>query len=520
MAVLLKPGKFISKKEYSKSARTRMVIEHPEWIIREKCSRSFHFFVQYFWDTVINDPFMDNWHLHVYCDELEKIAYQVGERRPNEYDLIVNVPPGTTKTSIFCVFFPVWVWTKWYWIRFITASYSSTLSLEASESSRDIIKSNKFKFIYPDITVKKDKDNKTNFRIVKQMPTGQIVLGGNRFSTSVGGTLLGFHGHINIVDDALDPKRASSEKELGICNKWCSDTLPTRKADKIVTATIMIQQRIDVKDPSGTRMNKDAKFPYRNLCLPGEIKNFAHRVSPPEMIKYYTEDGLMDATRMPWSVLDKAKEDLGQYGYKSQIGQDPKAFSGGMFETDMIRTLTLSEAAEFLKPKNILGAVRYWDKAGSEAAPGTKPTAGVKMIKVNTLYGIKYVITDVVRGFYTTHKRELIIRRTAEADGPQVMVYHEQEPGSGGKDSAMATTSNLAGFSVKADKPQKNKIARADPFSVQVNIGNVWILQGSWNIPYIDELKDFGPSAEFKDQVDASAGAFSKLSLSKEAGTW
>lgn len=504
--------------KFSKTARMKMGLENPHLVIREKCNRSLHFFVRYFWDTVINDPFQDNFHLHVFCDELEAIAHQVGNRIPNEYDLIVNVPPGTTKTSVFAVFFPAWVWTKYFWVRFITASYSSSLSLESAESSRDVIKSNKFKYIYPDITIKRDKDVKSNFRIVK-MASGRPVLGGNRYSTSVGGTLMGYHGHINLVDDAIDPKRAASEKELNTCNKWVGDTLSTRKADKKVTANIMIQQRIDQKDPSGTRMAKGGG--YRHICLPGEIrtKGFKELVRPEEMIESYT-DGILDPTRMPWNVLEKMKMDLGQYGYRSQVGQDPQAFTGGMFNVDMLRTIGLAEADDVLAPSKILGVVRYWDKAATEVSGKGKATAGVKMYRVMTVFGIRYIISDVKRGFWKTHIREQVIRTTAEADGVNVKVYHEQEPGSGGKDSAIHTTNNLAGFSVTADRPTTNKIARADPFSVQVNLGNVWMVSGHWNEAYRKEMQDFGPNSEFMDQIDASAGAFSKLALGKEAGVW
>jgi phage terminase large subunit-like protein len=52
---------------------------------------------------------------------------------------------------------------------------------------------------------------------------------------------------------------------------------------------------------------------------------------------------------------------------------------------------------------------------------------------------------------------------------------------------------------------------RADPFSAQVNIGNVRVLQAPWNDEYLDELRNFSPLSFYKDQVDASSGAFAFL---------
>jgi len=116
----------------------------------------------------------------------------------------------------------------------------------------------------------------------------------------------------------------------------------------------------------------------------------------------------------------------------------------------------------------------------------------------------------VKRGQWSTDDRERIIRATAEADGADVVVYIEQEPGSGGKESAESTVRNLAGFACYPNSPQGDKPHRADPYSVQVNYGNVRLLRGDWNREYIEEFRYF-PFSTYKDQVDASSGAFTKL---------
>ena len=47
-------------------------------------------------------------------------------------------------------------------------------------------------------------------------------------------------------------------------------------------------------------------------------------------------------------------------------------------------------------------------------------------------------------------------------------------------------------------------------YSVQVNAGNVVLLQGGWNEEFIEEHRFF-PHGTYKDQVDAAAGAFNAL---------
>ena len=107
------------------------------------------------------------------------------------------------------------------------------------------------------------------------------------------------------------------------------------------------------------------------------------------------------------------------------------------------------------------------------------------------------------------------MRNVAEADGKNVMIVIEQEPGSGGKDSAKASILNLAGFSVYAEKPTGDKVQRADPFSVQVNNGNVQMQVAVWNLDFTNELELF-PNSTYKDQTDAASGAFNVLMRKKD----
>jgi predicted phage terminase large subunit-like protein len=104
----------------------------------------------------------------------------------------------------------------------------------------------------------------------------------------------------------------------------------------------------------------------------------------------------------------------------------------------------------------------------------------------------------------------------AIGDGADVVIYIEQEPGSGGKESAENTIRNLAGFRCIADRPTGDKIKRADVLAVQLNAGNVYILRGSWNADYKRELEYF-PFGKYKDQVDASSGAFNMLAKGNKA---
>lgn len=487
---------------------TKKILMNPSMIQRELNNRSFYEFLKYFWDEVSTTELVDNWHIKYLCNELQYISDRVNKRLPKLYDLVINIPPGTTKTSIVLVMFPVWEWTKYFKARFLTVSYSAALSLESAELSRDLVKSEKFKQLYPELGIKQDKDSKSNYKVVKkfQRAAGRqqsMKQGGTRFSTSVGGTLTGFHGDFLLVDDPLNPKQAVSPTQLETANRWIDQTLSTRKVDKAVSVTVIVMQRLHQNDPTGHFLNKGTKV--KHICLPGELGEYEEYVKPKELIKNY-KNGLLDPVRLSRPILKELEANLGQYGYAGQVGQNPVPPGGGMFKTDHFQILTSS-----INPVNKIKTVRYWDKAGT--ADGGAYTVGVKM---TLLKGGRFLVEDVKRGQWSSEERERIIKQTAEADGRNVTVMIEQEPGSGGKESAENTIKNLVGFVCRKDRPSGDKVYRADPLSVQVNNGNVLLLSARWNDKYIDEFKFF-PFGTYKDQVDASSGAFNFLAAKKQA---
>lgn len=157
------------------------------------------------------------------------------------------------------------------------------------------------------------------------------------------------------------------------------------------------------------------------------------------------------------------------------------------------------------RPYDAIARVRYWDKAGTEG--GGKYTAGVLMARTGDN---RFFVEHVIRGQWSARNRERVIAETARMDGPEVNIFVEQEPGSGGRESAENTIRANPGYAIFADKVTGDKITRAEPYAAQVEARNVWLVKGEWHKSYLDELDGF-PEAKFTDQVDASSGAFNKL---------
>lgn len=452
---------------------------------RSVCRESFPDFFRRFWSEIIAEKLVWNWHLGYLCGRVQEIAERVICRKRSLGDLVINVPPGTSKSTICSIMLPAWLWSRDPTLRVICASYSYHLSMRLGVLCRNVILSDRYRRLFPEVGL-----------VEEQKGLLVNTHGGQRISTSTGGSITGMHGHLIIVDDPVNASEALSEQMLRNANDWLTQTLLTRRIDRLRSPLILIMQRLHQNDPSANLLEKQLAG---HICLPSERTD---RINPKELAEHYSADGYLDARRLGKEACESARQDLGEYGYAGQYLQHPVPLSGGMFRPDQIRVIPSSPP--------LVSVVRYWDKAGTEDKRSPF-TAGIKLGRDRDG---RFVLADVVRGQWEASQRERIIRQTAEMDGRNVSVCVEQEPGSGGKESAQNTVLNLAGFRVYKDRPYGDKVRRADPLAVQVNGGNLCLVQGDWNAAYLAELAFF-PRSRYKDQVDATSGAFAFLTRRK-----
>jgi predicted phage terminase large subunit-like protein len=199
--------------------------------------------------------------------------------------------------------------------------------------------------------------------------------------------------------------------------------------------------------------------------------------------------------------LERTRAVQGTYWWSALYQQRPVPLEGGMFQSHWFETVSYL-------PPDVRRAIRGWDKAGT--AGGGDYSAGVLMAE----HQGTYYIVDVVRGQWSSGVRNDIMRRTTAADDvrgfPRLEIWVEQEPGSGGKESAEFTIRMLAGHTVRAERATGEKTTRWSPFAAQCEAGNVKLVRGVWNHAFLEELC-LAPNGARDDQVDAAALAFNKL---------
>lgn len=285
------------------------------------CERRFFRFFLEMWETIEDVDLHPNWHIEEICDELQRV-YECWARGESQDDVLINVPPGSSKSTIVTQLFPAWLWVKKASIRIISSSYNGDLSVSHAVKSRDCIKSDKFNKLWPGhITFKRDSDGKTDYKNTKK---------GQRFATSTGGTVTGMHGDFIINDDPINPKKAASDVELANAVDFNDKTLSTRKTDKKRTVTIMIMQRLDDRDPAGDWLRKQrlGQKSINHICLPGRLSD---SVRPTQFRERYI-NGLLDIVRLDEEALAKMQSDLGSYGFAGQVQQEPSPSEGGIWK--------------------------------------------------------------------------------------------------------------------------------------------------------------------------------------------
>lgn len=512
-----------------------------EWILEDdrRACRHFATFIERGWHVLEpGQPYKHGWHIDCLGDHLEAVSNGEITR------LLVNVPPGTMKSMACGVFFPAWEWGPrgMPHLRFMGTSYKDSLAIRDNVKTRRLILSrwyqdrwgSGFAMIGDQNTKTKFENDKTGFREAMAF-----------------NSMTGSRGDRVLLDDPLSVQMAKSDTMREEANETFREALPTRLNNPDSSAIIVIMQRLHEADVSGTIIASE--FGYEHLMLPMEFEperccytsvkpsrpdanaimarydDVKHAWYPndkpvPEDRREYVanvkpqrvyrqdireEDGeLLFPERFPASVVERDKTIMGSYASAGQFQQRPTPREGGMFKREWFDGKIIGAA-----PAGTVW-VRHWDLAAT-AKDTADRTAGVKMGR--TPDG-KYVIAHVVTTQSEGNEVRKLMKAIAEVDGKSVMISIPQDPGQAGKVQKQDIITYLAGWNVRALQETGDKATRAEPFSAQCEAGNVSLVRGPWIQAYLDELCLF-PMGKWKDQVDASSGAFARLVTSPKAKT-
>jgi predicted phage terminase large subunit-like protein len=449
----------------------------PGDLLREESKTSFWAFRRY-----IRPTMKLGWWQRKVADDFERFCRSlINGERPK---VVLMAPPQHGKTEQVTDLI-AWLAGKRPHLKTIFASYSDELGVFVNMNLQRIMTSER----YVDIFGHRLGDSGSRWRRNANM-LEYVNHRGSFRNTTVEGQITGQGLDIGIIDDPIKGRAEAMSK--AVRDKiwdWFTDDFFTRFSDS--AGLLMIMTRWHLDDPVGRFIER---FP--------ETKILRYQAIAEEDEKNRRKGEALFPEHKSLPFLMERKAVMTQASWESEYQQKPIMVGGGMFPVEKFSIVPA------LNHRVIKRSVRYWDKAATEG--GGAFTAGVLM---HELTDGRFLVEDVCHGQWNALDRENRIEQTAKIDAaqsPRYEIWVEQEPGSGGKESAESTIRRLRGFNAFPDKVTGSKEVRAEPYAAQVQAGNVMLKAASWNRDFLDEHETF-PGGKRKDIVDAAAGAFNKL---------
>jgi len=417
--------------------------------------------------------------------------------------LIINIPPGYTKTEQAAIHYMARGLAVSPRARFLHLSYSSDLALQNSSTTREIVKSQEYQAMWP-VKTKEDMDSKSTWWTEES--------GGIR-AASAGGQVTGFRaGHMEndrftgalIIDDPVKPDDAYSALKRQAVNDGFSETISSRLAIESVPI-IVIMQRIHYDDLSGYLLRGGSGEKWYHLLMPVFINNSipypdenAHGILIPH--------GLENGWLWPYKHNEEHADALKSHRrkFQSQYEQDPPKHDA---EQMLWLEEDIKKASEglFDTPKRTVVAV-------DPAISNTK-TSDEHGIIVATSHGKdRYVIdADYTRRGSPNDWAMAAIYAYEKHDAAAIVVETNQ-----GGDMVIETLRN-AGFKnrIIEVKASKGKVARSEPIAALYAQGFVKHTHALNKLE--KEMLDFDPvlglsNAKSPNRVDAMVWALTELS--------
>jgi len=285
-------------------------------------------FCEYVWPVVEPAiPFIRGWAIEAIAEHLQAVTEGHITR------LLMNVPPGFTKSLMTDVFWPAWEWgpRKMPWLRYVCASYSSHLTERDNMRSRNIVISDRYRAMWGDqFKISNEQFTKIKFANDKT---------GWKLATSVGGIGVGERGDRFIIDDPNNTMEMESSQVRVTTNMWFTEVVPDRLNNPEKSAIVVIQQRLHEDDVSGVAIARDMGFTH--LMIP--VKHDTHRhciTTYPKTGELFWEDPREEEDELAWperfpiEVCDGLERDKGPYAWAGQYMQQPAPRGGAIIRDE------------------------------------------------------------------------------------------------------------------------------------------------------------------------------------------
>lgn len=440
------------------------------------------------------------WQHATHLDLLDAKLVALAEGRIKR--LIVTMPPRHGKSQLCSRYFPAWYLGTRPDNRVILCSYEAGFAAKWGGEARDILSEHGGLF---GVRVSDETSARDDWKIDGR--EGGMVTAG------AGGAITGRGANLFIVDDPVKNARDANSPTVrqGVWDWWQSTALTRLEPDASV---LVIQTRWHKQDLAGRLIAEDQDEDDGGDDERWEVLNLpAIAESEGDAMGRSIGDALWPER---WSAerLEKRKRRLGGYVFGALYQQRPTDPEGNYFKRSWFNVVTPDRVPQLER------ATRCWDLAatvqGEKGNEDPDYLAGVKIGKgVDGRYYVQHCHTERT----TPDGVEKTIRQLAHSDGRDVAIRAEQEGAASGKIVANYYSRLMDGWNFRfTGIPRNSKFTRSGPFNAACERGDVVLVAGAWNEPFLEELTAF-PTGTHDDRVDAAVGAYEDLQASVEVDT-
>lgn len=294
----------------------------------ELCRRSLRKFVYSTWPLIDPAPFTPNWHIDAICDHLAYVA--MGDIR----NLMINVPPRSSKSSVVSVAFPAWIWADNPEEQFLCASYAADLAKLDAAKMRRLVESEWYQSRYPGVIILSDENRIDRF---------STLAGGYRTTISVGSKTTGLGGNYQILDDPHNTAEIEHEAARKEVITWHDGAFRSRVNNPNTARRIYVGQRSHALDLFAHVLEKEAKR-WVVLELPMEYEpdrkciTYINRGKGPEGEPIFkdprTKPGsLLCPARYDEDAVAREKEAVSERVWEAQFQQRPQGAGGKIWKS-------------------------------------------------------------------------------------------------------------------------------------------------------------------------------------------
>lgn len=297
---------------------------------RVECEEDGLYFARYFFKQRMGSKMLVAPHHRVMQRTLQRVIDGEITR------LIINVPPGYTKTELATINMICRGLALNGRARFMHLSYSHNLALLNSSTARGVVKSQVYQGMWP-MALRDDADSKAMWWTER---------GGGVYASSAAGQVTGFRaGHMEpgwqgalLIDDPVKPDDAYSETVRGGINSRFNETIKSRLALE-TTPLVVIMQRIHYEDLSGYLLRGGSGEMWHHLCLPVIIDS-GEKYPEENTHGIPIEHGLPDGWL--WPAKHDERHRVALFAHRrtaeAQYMQRPRRFNaeGALWDEDMI----------------------------------------------------------------------------------------------------------------------------------------------------------------------------------------